>query len=99
MEILIVTGMSGAGKSVAREILEDIGFFCVDNLPKQMIKKFVEISNGTLDRVAIVTDVRTFKIGNDLEELSSNIEDITGNVKLLFLNASDDVLVRRFQEQ
>jgi len=99
MEILILTGMSGAGKSVAREILEDIGFFCVDNLPTQMIKKFVEISNGTLERVAIVMDVRTFKISKTFEELKSDPKKIQGSVSLLFLNASDDVLIKRFQEQ
>ena len=98
MEVLIVTGMSGAGKSLATSILEDIGFFCVDNLPKQMVKKLVEVANGSVNRIAIVIDVRGMKISGVFEELNS-IPNIEGTVRLLFLDASDDVLVKRFQEQ
>lgn len=98
MEVLIVTGMSGAGKSLATSILEDIGFFCVDNLPKQMVKKLVEVANGSVSRIAIVIDVRGMKISGVFEELNS-IPNIEGTVRLLFLDASDDVLVKRFQEQ
>ena len=70
MEVLIVTGMSGAGKSLATSILEDIGFFCVDNLPKQMVKKLVEVANGSVNRIAIVIDVRGMKISGVFEELN-----------------------------
>lgn len=99
MELLIVTGMSGAGKSVTINILEDIGFFCVDNLPVQMIQKLLELSNGAVSRVAVVMDVRGRKMGGIFKDLSSPAMKEEGAFHILFLNASDDVLVKRFQEQ
>lgn len=99
MELLIVTGMSGAGKSLTINILEDIGFFCVDNLPAQMMMKLLEISNGTVNRIAVVMDVRGRKIGSVFQELSSPDMREEGTCRTLFLDASDEVLVKRFQEQ
>ena len=99
MELLIVTGMSGAGKTLVSNILEDIGFFCVDNLPPQMVHKLLEISNGTVSRIAVVMDVRGRKMGGVVEELGFSVTQEEGSCHILFLNASDEVLVKRFQEQ
>lgn len=101
MQFLIVTGLSGSGKSGAVNVLEDIGYYCIDNMPPQLISKFAEISaqsNGKIDRVAIVTDVRGgelfFKLGDHLKELKAQGLE----VKILFLDASDEVLVKRYKE-
>lgn len=99
MELLIVTGMSGAGKTLVSNILEDIGFFCVDNLPPQMVHKLLEISNGAVSRIAVVMDVRGRKMGGVVEELGLSVTQEEGSCHILFLNASDEVLVKRFQEQ
>ncbi len=99
MELLIVTGMSGAGKTLVSNILEDIGFFCVDNLPPQMVHKLLEISNGTGSPIAVVMDLRGRKMGGVVEELGFSVTQEEGSCHILFLNASDEVLVKRFQEQ
>ena len=101
MNLLIVTGMSGAGKSQAANVLEDMGFYCVDNIPPAIIPAFVELSrrgNEELGRIAIVTDARG---GNMFEDICGVLEDLKkSNVeyKVLFLDADDDVLVRRYKE-
>lgn len=101
MQLLIVTGMSGAGKSQAANALEDIGFYCVDNIPPAIIPSFVEISRRgekEMDKLAIVTDIRG---GNMFEEISSVLADLKKenvDYKILFLDASDSVLVRRYKE-
>ena len=76
MQFVIVTGLSGSGKSGAINVLEDIGFYCIDNMPPQLISKFAEIcsqSDGKIDRVAIVTDIRGgelfFKLSDNINEL------------------------------
>jgi len=99
MELLIVTGMSGAGKSKAIDALEDIGFFCVDNIPLNLISKFAELymkSNG-VDRIAIVSDVRGQMIG-DLVDILQELKNFKIPYKVLFLDASDNVLIRRYKE-
>lgn len=99
MKFVIVTGMSGAGKSTALKMLEDLGFFCVDNLPVPLIAKFAEFTdnpNSELSKVAIGIDIRTglIEIGETLTALKS-----AGRAfEILFLDASDDVLVKRFKE-
>ncbi len=102
MEIVIVTGLSGSGKSRAMDALEDIGYFCIDNIPPQLIPKIAEIcsggKNGKLSKVAIAADVRGgdlfFSIYDGLEELKKN--SIT--YKILFLDCLDNVIVRRYKE-
>ena len=88
MKFVILTGMSGAGKSTALKMMEDIGFYCVDNLPIPLLEKFVELSdlqqNAELQKVAVGIDIRS---GQALEELRS-----------VLLDASDDVLVKRYKE-
>lgn len=99
-QFTIVTGMSGSGKTKVIRYLEDIGFFCVDNMPPMLIPTFADLlkSSPKFDRVAIVVDVR---VGEMLSELIERVNAIRGNdidVKLLFLNASDEILVNRYKE-
>ncbi len=101
MELLIVTGMSGAGKSQAANALEDMGFYCVDNIPPAIIPSFVDLSarsGDELNKMAIVTDVRG---GNMFSEISGVLDDLKPknlNLKILFLDAADEVLIRRYKE-
>lgn len=101
MELVIVTGMSGAGKSVAANALEDIGFYCIDNMPPSLIKPVAQLSmrgQEGLGKVAIVTDIRG---GRMFEELLPTLEDMREcgiEFKLLFLDAKDDKLVTRYKE-
>ena len=101
MEIIIITGLSGSGKSKTIGILEDIGFFCVDNLPPKLISKFVQIgkaSKGNLDRIAIVTDIRGGQMFSDIFEEIDCLEHDNVNYKILFLDANYEILKRRFSE-
>lgn len=101
MELLIVTGMSGAGKSQAANALEDIGYFCVDNIPPAIIPSFVELSarsGDELNKIALVTDARG---GNMFSEISDVLEDLEArniNFKILYLDAVDEILIRRYKE-
>jgi UPF0042 nucleotide-binding protein len=102
IEVLIITGMSGAGKTVAMQSLEDIGYFCVDNLPPALIPKFVEVveqSSGKVRKVALACDLR----GGDLfQPLVDTVRQLRSNpqvnVNMVFLDADDASLVRRFKE-
>lgn len=99
MKFVIVTGMSGAGKGTTLKMLEDLGYFCVDNLPVPLIEKFAELTfspNSELTKVAIGIDIRTglSRIADVLNELSRR-----GNAyEILFLDASDEILIKRFKE-
>ena len=102
MKFVILTGMSGAGKSTALKMMEDIGFYCVDNLPIPLLEKFVELSdlqqNAELQKVAVGIDIRS---GQALEELRSVLDRIKANggaYDILFLDAEDSVLVKRYKE-
>lgn len=102
MNVLIVTGLSGAGKSSCIKVLEDIGFFCVDNMPPQLIPMFAEIcdeKNNENLKYAFVTDIRSgeefLKLGEYIDKLRS-YDHIS--VRLLFLEASKDVLMHRYDE-
>lgn len=101
MELIIVTGLSGAGKSRTVNALEDIGFFCVDNMPPKLISKFVEIgmqSKGEIDRMAVVTDIRGGELFDGLFDELDLLRSKEFEYKLLFLTASDEVLIRRYKE-
>ncbi len=101
MELLIVTGMSGAGKSQAANVLEDIGFYCVDNIPPAIIPSFVELSarsGDLLNKIAIVTDMRGGVLFSEIEDVLNNLKNNNTDYKILFLDASDDVLKRRYKE-
>ncbi|MBX3622239.1 MAG: RNase adapter RapZ [Rhizobacter sp.] len=98
-EVVLVTGISGSGKSVALHALEDAGFFCVDNLPPELLREFLRLEHERLQRrVAIAVDVRS---AGSLPHLLPLIEELRGEgviIRSLFLDASTDALVRRFSE-
>lgn len=101
MEFVIVTGMSGSGKSSAAKVLEDIGYFCVDNMPPQLIPNFAAIcsENGDIGKVAIVTDIRGGAMFAGLAECVAGLKNTDGiDVRLLFLEASKDTLMKRYSE-
>lgn len=101
MRFVIVTGMSGAGKSSTLKMLEDAGYFCVDNLPVPLISKFAKLlfqEHGAYDKVAIGVDIRS---GQNLEELEPFLEQMEQKkqpYEILYLDCSDEVLVKRYKE-
>ena len=102
MRFIIVTGLSGAGKSEATNALEDMGYFCVDNLPPKLIKKFAEVckqSKGSIDKVALVMDIRGGIFFDDLFESLSELSKEQFQYEILFLDATDEILVKRFKEK
>ena len=101
MDFLIVTGMSGAGKSRAVHALEGIGFYCVDNVPPQLISKVAEIclsGNSRINRIAVVTDMRGGDLFYGLFEELDQMRDKGLAYKLLFIDAADSELIRRYKE-
>ncbi len=101
MELLIVTGMSGAGKSQAANALEDMGYYCVDNIPPAIIPAFVELSSvkgEALNKIAIVTDIRGGELFVDINKVLTELKNHETEYKILFLDASDEVLVKRYKE-
>ena len=101
MRFVIVTGMSGAGKSTTLKTLEDMGYFCVDNLPIQLMERFAEIAydkDNEIDDVAVGLDIRS---GEYLEQLSKCLQELKAsdyNYEILFLDSNDDVLIKRYKE-
>ena len=101
MRCVIVTGMSGAGKSTALKMLEDVGYFCVDNLPVQLIPKMADllrVPGSELNKAALGVDIRS---GQSLDELSEVLEELDGagmKYEILFLESSDNVLIKRYKE-
>ncbi|MCI1958930.1 MAG: RNase adapter RapZ [Clostridia bacterium] len=99
MKFLIVTGMSGAGKTSALKFLEDIGYFCADNLPPVLMLKFAELFNKSdIDKVAIGVDIRGGKMFKDLFEGLSDLTKHGYDYDILFLDANDSTLIKRFKE-
>ena len=101
MRMVIVTGMSGAGKSTALKVLEDTGYFCVDNLPIPLFLKFVEMSaqpDANLDKVAIGIDIRGGRSFARLAEELDVLKEKEIPHEILYLDAGDDVLVKRYKE-
>jgi UPF0042 nucleotide-binding protein len=99
-EVLIVTGMSGAGRSTVGNALEDLGWYVVDNLPPQMLRPLVELAGRageTLPKIAAIVDVRGGRLFSDLQELVESLRDGAA-VRVLFLEATDTALVRRFEQ-
>ena len=101
MDLLIVTGMSGAGKSQAANALEDMGYYCVDNIPPTIIPALVNLSSregNTLKKVAIVTDIRGGDMFADLKDILSQLKKQEIEYKIIFIDADDSALVRRYKE-
>ncbi len=101
MELMIITGMSGAGKSQATNALEDIGYYCVDNMPPTLMLPFLQLcrqSSQTLDKVALVTDVRCGLLFDELQQVLPQLEANVEDCRILFLDCSNEVLRRRFKE-
>lgn len=101
MKFVILTGMSGAGKSAALKMMEDIGFYCVDNLPIPLIEKFVELSNAPvteLQKVAVGIDIRNGSALDELHDILDRLEADGKPCEILFLDAEDSVLVKRYKE-
>lgn len=101
MNFVIVTGLSGAGKTQTVRCLEDLGFFCVDNLPPALIPKFAEVlyqTEGKLEKVAVVVDIRGGKLFDDLFKSLNVLNKMGCLYNILFLEASDEVLVKRYKE-
>ena len=101
MRVVIVTGMSGAGKSSALKMLEDAGYFCVDNLPVPLLSKFTALifhENTEYDRIALGVDIRSGQALADFEPMLKELRNQNRNVEVLYLDASDEVLIKRYKE-
>jgi RNase adapter protein RapZ len=101
VEVAVVTGLSGAGRSTAAKCLEDLGWFVVDNLPPELISTMVELgaqARGAVTKVAVVMDVRSRAFTDDLAAIIKDLDAKGYKPRVLFLEATDDVLVRRFEQ-
>ena len=101
MKFVILTGMSGAGKSTALKIMEDIGYFCVDNLPIVLIEKFAELSNvpgAELQKVAVGVDIRSGQALSELQNVLDRFGQTGISFDILYLDSADGVLVKRYKE-
>lgn len=101
MHVVIVTGLSGSGKSTAIRVLEDLGFYCIDNLPVVLMPKFIELcqnSEEDIPRIALGIDLRERRFLGDYGSVLEDIRRAGHRVEILYLDAADDVLVRRFSE-
>lgn len=101
MEIVVITGMSGAGKSQAMKVMEDMGYYCMDNLPPQLLSKFAELtykSTKHIEKACVVVDIRGGEFFKSLYEELEKLSDMQIDYKIVFLDASDEVLIKRFKE-
>lgn len=101
MEFVIVTGMSGAGKSQTLNAMEDINYYCMDNLPPTLLPDFAELcyeSKRNIEKVAVVADIRGGKFFNDLFKSLKTLEEKGIKYRILFLDAADNVLIKRYKE-
>ena len=101
MRFVVVTGMSGGGKRTALKMLEDAGFYCVDNLPVPLIRKFVDLitmPNSEINKVALGLDVRADQTFADITQVLSQLRESGFHFELLFMDASDQVLLKRYKE-
>ena len=101
MRFVIVTGMSGAGKSSVLKMLEDVGYFCMDNLPVSLVPKLTELlsmPNSSIDKVALGMDIRSRYGAGDLGEALDQLDEMNVAYEVLFLDAKDNVLIKRYKE-
>ena len=99
LDVTIITGMSGAGRSASADVLEDLGFFVIDNLPPALVAKVAELGRGTEgpQKFALVIDVRSGEFVDDLVAALAELREMGASTRVLFLDAADDVLVRRYE--
>lgn len=97
MELIIVTGLSGAGKSQAIHCMEDLGYYCVDNMPPALIPEFLKLASD-IERAAFVVDIRSKQFFDDLKESVAGIKKQGVSCKIMYLEASDEVLIKRYKE-
>jgi UPF0042 nucleotide-binding protein len=99
LDVTIITGMSGAGRSAAADVLEDLGFFVIDNLPPALVAKVAELGRGAegTQRFALVIDVRSGEFVDDLVAALAELREMGASTRVLFLDAADEVLVRRYE--
>jgi RNase adapter protein RapZ len=100
LEVVVVTGLSGAGRSTAAKCLEDLGYYVVDNLPPSLIAAMVDLgshTSGEVTRIAVVVDVRSRAFSADLRSVIGELDERGYRPRVLFLEAADEVLVRRFE--
>lgn len=101
LQLIIITGLSGSGKTTASHFFEDSGYFCMDNVPPMLLPKFIQIcleSSGNITKIAVVTDTRGGSFFESLQEVIDKIKNMGIEVKLMFFEASDEVLIKRFSE-
>ena len=99
MQLIVITGLSGAGKGLATRHFEDFGFFCVDNLPPMLIHSFAELlERGKIGKAALVVDVRGGEFFSELMGAIDDLEATSLDLKILFLDCDDDALIKRFKE-
>lgn len=101
MRFVIVTGMSGAGKSTALKMLEDVGYYCVDNLPFSLVPKLAELTevpNEEFNKIAIGVDIRNWDSFSEFEDILNGLTEKNFEHEILFLDSSDEVLVKRYKE-
>ncbi len=101
LEVVVVSGLSGSGKSTAIHVLEDLGYFCIDNLPVVLVPRFLDLCTGSrdrIDRVALGIDIRERQFFGDYPRVLDELRAAGHRVEVLYCDASDEVLVRRFSE-
>lgn len=101
MRFVIVTGMSGAGKSTALKMLEDVGYYCVDNLPFALIPKLAELTrmpNEEINKIALGIDIRNKNSFSEFEQILDELKETGFEYEILFLDSRDDVLIKRYKE-
>jgi len=99
-QIVIITGLSGSGLTTAAKVMEDIGYFAIDNIPLQLIERVVDLATApgsTVNRIALVLDVRGRQFFGDLQNTITTLEERALSVRVLFLEASDETLLRRYE--
>ena len=101
MDFLIITGLSGAGKSRVADMLEDLDYYCVDNMPVALMPKFAELciaTGGRYEKVALVTDVRSKNSFDELLTTLDQLKEMNCNVRILYMDADVPTIVRRYKE-
>ena len=99
MKFVIVTGLSGAGKTQTIQAMEDMGFYCIDNMPPKLIPNFIEICyQSKLNKVAVVTDLRGGEMFQDIYVTLKNLKSSSYDFEILFLTAGDETLLKRYKE-